>query len=331
MRSPRAAGTVRRILAISVLAACLIGCDSSPTVPERPGTVAAITLAEPDLLEFAGGDIFGDVAAGAGSVWIATRRGLIQVDPRTMNATWHTDLAPGIKIVHAFGSVWVAGERRVHRVDPTTLDVIATIPVDMPEGIAADRGGIWVSQHHAGTVIRIDPGSNTIAETVTVSVGQGFPMVPSAIDGEIWVALGNTHEVVRIEADRRVTRINVGSQVLSPAVATPEAIWFTNGVDVAITRIDRVTGDVTVAELAPTAVEGLGGIGAGINIGGTLWFPTSGTEMIAIDPITSDVIGTYPLRGSIPRRAVVYHDALWVMSEEGGSLERIALDRLAAD
>ena len=70
--------------------------DGQPApAPAGPGTTGAITRVGDDFLELDGDDIFGDVAAGGGSVWMATLEGLIQVDPATMDATWHTDLAPG--------------------------------------------------------------------------------------------------------------------------------------------------------------------------------------------------------------------------------------------
>jgi len=334
----RAVGNARPLAGVIVVWAVLLGCSSPPSSPSsspsaEPGTNDAIRLVEPDFMEFEGGDIFGDVAAGAGSVWVATREGLIQVDSDTMDATWHADLAPGIKIVYAFDSLWIGGPAGLMRVDPISLEVLATIRIDQPEGVAADSDSIWASQHEDRVVLRIDPGSHKVAETIDVAGTPSFarPMVPSIIDGEVWVAIGNSAEVVRIDADRHVARIDVERQVLSPAVATTEAIWFSNGQSRRITRIDRVTGVVSTSEELPrTAPERVAApFGPGINVRGTLWFPTQSGAMVAIDPVTFAVIGTIPLRGSIPRKAIEYDGAVWVMNEYDGSLERIALERLA--
>ena len=70
-------------------------------------------------------------------------------------------------------------------------------------------------------------------------------------------------------------------------------------------------------------------MGTGIYVGDTLWFPTTGGTMVAIDRVTFDVLGTVPLQGSVPRKAVEYDGAIWVASEFNGSLERIPLERLA--
>jgi len=329
----RAVANARPLAAAIVAWAVLLGCSSPPSSPPaEPDTTDAIRLVEPGFMEFEGEDIFGDVAAGADSVWVATLEGLIQVDPDTMDATWHADLAPGKKIVYAFDSLWVGGPAGLMRVDPTSLEVLATIRIGQPEGIAAASDSIWTSQHEAKLVLRIDPGSHKVAETIDVAETGSLaaPMAPSIIDGEVWVALGNGAEVVRIDAGRHVERIDVEREVLTPAVATPEAIWFSNGQNRRITRIDRVTGLVSSEELPPTALErAAGAVGPGINVRGTLWFPTTSGAMIAIDPVTFVVIGTISLRGSIPRKAIEYDEAVWLMSEFEGSLERIALERLA--
>jgi DNA-binding beta-propeller fold protein YncE len=289
-----------------------------------------------DFLELAGEDIFGDVAVGGGFVWMASLEGLIQVDPETMDATWHTDLAPGRNIVYAFDSLWLSVSSGLLRVDPTSLEEIATIRIAEPEGVAADRDSIWTSQHDPRVVLRIDPQTNKIIDTIDVAPKSdepgGKPMDPSVVDGDIWVAMGNGNEVVRIDGKGKVTRFELEREVLTPAVATPEAIWFSNwlNLDRTVTRIDRATGVVSSAELPPSALDSRPGqIGPGIYVGDTLWFPTTGGTMVAIDPVTFDLLGTVTLQGSVPRKAVEYDGAIWVASEFKGSLERIPLERLA--
>jgi streptogramin lyase len=329
----RAVTGVGRLVAVVVASTVLLGCSSTPPPPAKPGA-GAITRVGDDFLRLDGDDIFGDVAAGGGSVWMATLEGLIQVDPATMDATWHTDLAPGRNIVYAFDSLWVSVSSGLVRVDPVSLEEIATIRIEEPEGLAADEGSIWTSQHGSRVALRIDPRTNKVMETIDVASADSpssAPMDPSVVDGDIWVAMGNGTEVVRIDAARKVTRIDVGREVLAPAVATPESIWFSNWLtpDRRVTRIDRATGVVSSAELPASALARPGEVGPGIYVGGdTLWFPTTGGTMVAIDPVTFDVLGTIPLQGSVPRKAVEYDGAIWVASESNGSLERIPLERL---
>jgi streptogramin lyase len=295
--------------------------EPPPTEPTSP-----ISVVDRDFVEFAGGDIFGDVVGGADSAWIATTTGLIQVDPDTMDATWHTGIAPGKAIAYAFDSLWVTGSGpAVLRVDPTTLEVIASIPVKDAEGIAAGDDSVWISQHRDGTVVRIDPVTNSVAETLSVVATSGRPMKPSAFDGEVWLALGNARAVVRIDANRNVTEFAVPSEVLAAPVATPDAVWFPAGLDV--TRVDRASGAVTTASVGRDVMGPFGSLWRGVNIDGMLWF-SAPSKLIAFDPITSQVAGTVQRRGGYARNVIVYENALWVMSETGGSLERIPLDEL---
>ena len=300
--------------------------------PAEPGTTGAITRVGDDFLQLDGDDIFGDVAAGGGSVWMATLEGLIQVDPATMNATWHTDLAPGRNIVYAFDSLWLSVSSGLIRVDPTSLEEIARIRIAEPDGLAADEDSIWTSQYHDQELLRIDPRTNQVMETIDVANTDspwGAPMDPSIVDGDVWVAMGNGAEVVRVDAARKVTRFDLESDVLTPAVATPEAIWFSNvELDRRVTRIDRATGVVSTAELPASALARPGKVGPGIYVDDTLWFSTSGGTMVAIDPVTFEVLGTVALQGSVPRKAVEYDGAIWVAGELNGSLERIPLERL---
>lgn len=331
----RAVAGVGRLVAVVVASSVLLGCSSTPPPPDNPVTAGGITRVGDNFLELNGDDIFGDVAAGGGSVWVATLEGLIQVDPVTMDATWHTDLAPGKKIVYAFDSVWVGGPTGLVRVDPTSLDEVATVSISQPEGITADEDSIWTSQHDSKVVLRIDPRTNKVVETIDVAPPSGEPggkpMGPSVVDGDIWVAMGLASEVVRIDSKGKVTRIALERGVLTPAVATPEAIWFSNveDLDRRVTRIDRATGVVSSGDLPESALDRPGGVGAGIAVNDTLWFPTSGHTLVAIDPLTFDVLGTVPLQGSVPRKAIEYDEAVWLVSEFNGSLERIPLERLA--
>src|SRR5262245_27203894 len=190
-----AVGRASRLVLFSIVLASVSSCGSNDpssdgaeadadeeVAPETSSTIAELE----DVLEFDRGDedLFGDVTAGGGSIWVATTQGLIEVDPSTMNATWHEGIAPGRPITYAFDSLWVANspEAVVRRVDPLTLEVQAEVPAASPEGIAAGPDGIWVTEHNHGVLERIDPATNTVAATVTIGPpGQRGPMDPTFV------------------------------------------------------------------------------------------------------------------------------------------------------
>lgn len=295
--------------------------------PAQSESTEIIEPSLPGLVEFEGGDIFGDVAAGAGSIWIASRRGLIQVDPEEMTAIWHRDLAPGLNITFAFGSIWVAfGDAgTVTRVDPESLVELAAIRVEgHPEGIVAADDGIWVTQHFDGSISRIDPATNAVAETVVATrPGRRGPMDPALIDGDIWFAIPSYHVVARVAPGGEVELVPLpGPGAFLLPVATPQEVWLTDGT-LRLTRVDRTTGEATVFDL-PEDV-GIGGLSNGVSIDGTAWFPGFDEAMVAVDS-SGALVASVPLRGALPRRAIVDGDDVWVMSEAGGSLERIPLE-----
>src|SRR5204863_294347 len=80
----------------------------------------------------------------------------------------------------------------VARVDLGNGGVVA----DTPPGIVARDDGVWVSGPSTGTVVRIDPGSKTVAGTT--NVGNGPDAVQSDASG-IWVANTLDGTVTRID------------------------------------------------------------------------------------------------------------------------------------
>ena len=280
-----------------------------------------------DVLGFDRGDedIFGDVTAGGGSIWVASVDGLIEVDPSTMTATWHEGIAPGRPITYAFDSLWVANgaEFVVRRVDPETLEVQAEVPAGSPEGLVAGPNGVWVTEHQHGVIERIDPATNTVAETVTIgSPAQRGPMDPTFVGDDIWFVVPNEGTIVRVDPDGGVSRVPFSESSLAP-VGSADAVWVPLGV-AGVARIDRETQEVTTVP----PPEGVTGAYAGVSIDAMPWF-VGPDGMFAVDPATSEVFGTVPLHGGSPRNVVVTDEAAWVMGERPGTLERVSLDRLA--
>ena len=93
----------------------------------------------------------------------------------------HEDVAFG------FGSVWIPSEEGwITRLDPASLAVNATIPVAAdPDFAMVASGSVWTTAYRGRAISRIDPGSNSVAATLTVRQGlQGI-----AFDGtSFWAA-----------------------------------------------------------------------------------------------------------------------------------------------
>jgi YVTN family beta-propeller protein len=136
------------------------------------------------------------VAAGAGRVWagtderIAQGRGVFEIDPERNAVVGHRiPTASDIQdIVVSFGSVWVADHSAalVTRIDPRSRKVIATIRVGgAPHGLTVGPSSVWVALWHESQLEEIDPATNA---TRGKPLQLDFPPLPMVADyRSLWV------------------------------------------------------------------------------------------------------------------------------------------------
>jgi YVTN family beta-propeller protein len=137
------------------------------------------------------------VAAGVGRVWagtderVAHGRGVFEIDPSRNEVIGSLiPTASDIQdIVVGFGSVWVADHSagRVSRIDPSSRRVVASIRVaGAPHGLAVTRDSVWVALWHESQLQEIDPLTNSVRGG---AVRLGFPPLSMAAQGKsLWVA-----------------------------------------------------------------------------------------------------------------------------------------------
>ncbi len=195
------------------------------------------------------------------------------------------------------------GELAVPSGAPRRAAEIGAVPSD----IAAGLGSEWVTSYDDGTLIRIDPATSAVVQTV--SVGHGASGVAIAA-GDAWVADTLDDQVARVSVatDEIVQRIPVGQ---GPAgVATGEgAVWVANAGSGTVTRIDPLSGSV----LGTTRV---GASPSAIAVGdGAVWVALQGAGAVArLQAQTGQVIQTIPV-GSGPSAIAVGSAGVWVANE----------------
>jgi virginiamycin B lyase len=144
----------------------------------------------------------GDVAVGAGSVWVVTfedhDRTLTRYDAETGAVEARIAVPrPGGGVVVGHGAVWVTGARaaELYRIDPARNRLVATTPIYAgSHEIAADAAAIWIAHNPGGitdryvVVERVDPASGK----VVARIATGIEDLKSAADiatggGFVWL------------------------------------------------------------------------------------------------------------------------------------------------
>lgn len=229
----------------------------------------------------------------------------------------------------AEGSVWFPLDDRgqVARVDAASGEIQALIDVgdpgavpDMPSdphGVATGEAGIWVGNAAAGSVARIDPATNALAESIPV------PVKPYALalDGSnLWVTSFLDDRVVRVDLES-------GSVVADVEVPKPtgiavgfDSVWVVNHRDDKLARIDPASNDV-VAEIAlgergPNDLCGMCVENVAVGDDAVWTANNEGRSVSRVDPKSNTVAATIelPLR---PWQVAAGGGSIWASQFEG--------------
>jgi len=135
-----------------------------------------------------------DVAATPGAVWVTNAGGggdsVARIDPRTSRVAGRpvrTGASPQSLAVGG-GSLWVGNHdaRTVTRMDQASGKVVADIPVPSePHRVAYGAGAAWVGNWHDNSVSRIDPTTNRVVGS-PIPIGFHAGNLAAGADG-VWV------------------------------------------------------------------------------------------------------------------------------------------------
>ena len=166
-----------------------------------------------------------NLAAAPGAVWgvsnltntaarINTRTGKVTASVRVGNGPYDVEWG--------FGSAWVSNslDGTVSRI--TGKKVVKTIKVGVePNGLSAIGGYLWVTDHTAGKLLRLDPHTNRITGTVPLA---GADWV-TGFRGSLYVSQ-ETNVVTRVDARtlRVLGRVKVHRNPLGSAIVSSK-LW----------------------------------------------------------------------------------------------------------
>ena len=227
-------------------------------------------------------------------------------------------------VAAGLGSVWVTNtdDDSVLRIDPATNVVEQTIGVgNGPAGIAVGGGFVWVANNQAGTVSKIDPRTNS--EVQTIRVGNG----PSGVafgEGAVWVANSTDRTVTPIDPGTGRPRSTIRAVAGADGIAVGDgAVWVTSESAGSLTRIDPRAGIVPI----PPINVGRGASAVAV-VPEAVWVANNLDGTVArVDPTTNQLRATIPV-GDGPSGVAVGRDGktVWVTSELAGTVSRIEND-----
>lgn len=235
------------------------------------------------------------IAVGDNAIWVCSQQNeesahLTKVDPKTMKITAVIETAGDASVAVTPDAVWVdVNSGELQRRDPETNKVLATIT--LPGGgysahwIVAGPLGIFLSNNYDGTVLRVDPATNTVSLFADVGDSAGAIV---ELDGSLWVNSGSS---VLFELDpttgavRRRIDLGLHMQGLFPS-SDGRALWMrTDGARVV--RVDPGSGKATPVRL-PESVQYVAILAAD---------PASGAVWVAVDDPTPRVLRVPPWFG----------------------------------
>jgi acetyl esterase/lipase len=194
------------------------------------------------------------VVPADGSIWVGNDLGVARVDPATNQVAATVPIGGVGDVAAGDGSVWVASysTNSVGQVDLATNTVPHPVHVDGPSGLVLGEGAVWVVSPVQGTVTRIDPTTSAVVATIAIATpapGLSGLFVPGAGSiavgaGAVWATFENFGKVARIDpaTNQVVATVKAGSY---PSVAfAAGAIWVMRDDDQALRRIDPATNRV---------------------------------------------------------------------------------------
>ncbi|MEZ0292314.1 MAG: PQQ-binding-like beta-propeller repeat protein [Solirubrobacteraceae bacterium] len=189
----------------------------------------------------------------------------------------------------AAATLWLRGDATPLPAQPR---VVATLHVtDNPVQIVDAFGSIWIADHIAGRILRLDPATGAVQATIPVRTGNWLWI--TQVRDQLWASVDELPLVQRIDPDtnRVVARTPVRTPDGRPfrvgyVWAAGDNVWAMSGIGAV--RLDPASGRGLVVADAPRAVRGF-------ELGDdTLWAPGLGDTLHRIDPRTG------ARRGSIP-------------------------------
>jgi virginiamycin B lyase len=200
------------------------------------------------------------------------------------------------------------------------LTPVATIHLaKTADWVAISEDAVWVGSTGPNAVHRIDPKTNRLVATVTLS---GQPCAGLATGfGSLWVPLcAATPSLAKVDlaANRVTTVFAVGPAAAEGGITTGAgSVWLIIDKSGTLARIDPETGSIRQTVLVPA-----GSYNPHFD-GGRIWVTRAeGAEITGVDAATGLVLASVRT-GPKPRFLTAAEGAIWTLNQGDGTLTRV--------
>ncbi len=277
------------------------------------------------------------VAYGYGSVWVPTAQALVRVDastdevlaripiPQDLNRGTTVSGDPGIYNWAAVGEggVWVTIARReltVLHIDPRTDAVVGVIRAGIAPGrptpLAVGAGVVWVANPASHELVRIDPATDRVIDTIRL---QGFPPVEASgvavAGGAIWVMDHASATLLRVDpsAGKVVDRVRLDTS--GRLTGSGSEIWAASAGESTIQSVDARTGKPN------PVIETCAGVNNVAPTDSLIWVATGTAVLCALDPTGEDnEVLDLPASGGI---VVAHGRSAWISLPTEGAVAHV--------
>jgi len=204
------------------------------------------------------------------------------------------------------------------RIDASKNSISAVLPIApaAPEGgIACSEDSVWLVVDKNGTLVRIDPSTNSVRQKISIPPGSYNPIFSGGI---IWISGVDRNLLTAVDArsGKILESVLVGQK---PRFLTSGSgsIWTINQGDGTVSRVDEQS-----RKLIATIRVGIPGTGGDIGYGAdSVWLTVFDVPLTRIDAATNKVVRQWIGKGGDSLR--VGFDSLWITDYKKGLVSRI--------
>ncbi len=202
------------------------------------------------------------------------------------------------------------------------LTPVATIDgVDYPAGLVATPDAVWALDHSDANLMRIDPASNAITDTIRL--GKGYANSLMLVDGMLWANLQDEARLVEVDpATKKVTGSVKAAGDGYWVVAGDGAIWAL-GPDRDLVHVDPKARKVVATYQADPGCGDALAVG-----GGWVWTGSNDGAVCRVDAKTGKVVAKGANLGA-PGAAIFMDGAHLLTAAAGGGVDIVDPETLA--